>query len=102
MCGINDIFRYARSLAFIHPFQGVPEGYAPKKVESKQEKGRHKIQETEDPKQERNEGTLRFLSEEISQARGVLQEENNQRNQRNQRRAPWGTMKSTRSTDMFA
>ena len=56
-------FRHARALHFIHPFQEVLEGCAPKTVKSKQEKGRYKIQETEDVKQERNEGALRFLSE---------------------------------------
>lgn len=62
MCSANDIFRHAKSLAFLHSSQEVPEGCSPEKVESKQEKGRHKIQKTEDPKQERNEGWLRFLS----------------------------------------
>lgn len=56
-------FRHARALDFIHPFHEVPEGYIPKTVKSKQEKGRYKVQEREDAKQERNEDALRFLTE---------------------------------------
>jgi len=84
-------FRHTRAFALIHPFQEVPEGCAPNILKSKQEKGRDKIQEREDAKQERSEGLSDFsMKENFTGKSCVTGKENHQRIQRSRRRRTQG------------